>query len=134
VNADFEAGYATDPGELTGNVVAAVEAGVAGISMEDFNKGVRYEVTEAADRIAVAKEAMRSSGADVLLVARAVGFIRRNPDLDDTIARLQAYSRAGADCLYAPGVRDLSAISQIVKAVAPKPLNVLMLGPAFTVA
>src|SRR3954470_16297700 len=134
VNADFEAGDAMNTRELTRNVAAAVETGVAGISIEDFNHGIRYDVTEAAERIAVAKEAIRSVGADVLLVARAEGFIRGNPDLDDTIARLQAYSRAGADCLYAPGVRDLSAISQIVKAVAPKPLNVLMLGPAFTVA
>jgi 2-methylisocitrate lyase-like PEP mutase family enzyme len=134
VNADFEAGYATHTGELTRNVAAAVEAGVAGISIEDFNNGVRYEVTEAAERVAAAKEAIRATGTDVLLVARAEGFIRGNPDLADTIARLQAYSRAGADCLYAPGVSELSAIEQIVKAVAPKPLNVLMLGPAFTVA
>ncbi|MCA1585305.1 MAG: isocitrate lyase/phosphoenolpyruvate mutase family protein, partial [Acidobacteria bacterium] len=91
-------------------------------------------VSEAVERVAAAKESIRSTGADVLLVARAEGFIRGNPDLDDTIARLQAYSGAGADCLYAPGVRELSAIEQIVKAVAPKPLNVLMLGPAFTVA
>lgn len=134
VNADFEAGYATDTAELARNVAAAVETEIAGISIEDFSDGVRYEVHEAAERIAAAREAIRSTGADVLLVARAEGFIRGNPDLDDTIARLQAYSRAGADCLYAPGVRELSAIEQIVKAVAPKPLNVLMLGPSFTVA
>jgi 2-methylisocitrate lyase-like PEP mutase family enzyme len=134
VNADFEAGYAGDVAELARNVAGAVEAGVAGLSIEDFSNGVRYGVTEAAERIAAAKEAIRSTGRDVLLVARAEGFIRGNPDLDDTIMRLQAYSRAGADCLYAPGVRDLPAIGQIVKAVAPKPLNVLMLGPAFTVA
>jgi 2-methylisocitrate lyase-like PEP mutase family enzyme len=134
VNADFEAGYATDIATLTRHVAAAVETGVAGISIEDFNRGVRYEVSEAASRIAAAKEVIRSMSADVVLVARAEGFIRGNPDLDDTIARLQAYSRAGADCLYSPGVRELSAIDQIVKAVAPKPLNVLMLGPAFTVA
>jgi 2-methylisocitrate lyase-like PEP mutase family enzyme len=134
VNADFEAGYATDTGELARNVAAAVETGVAGISIEDFHNGRRYEVVEAAERIAAAKEAIRATGADVLLVGRAEGFIRGNPDLDDTITRLHAYSRAGADCLYAPGVRELSAIGEIVKAVTPKPLNVLMLGPAFTVA
>jgi 2-methylisocitrate lyase-like PEP mutase family enzyme len=133
VNADFEAGYATDTRELTRNVTAAVETGVAGISIEDFNNGVRYELAEAAERISAAKDAIRSTGADVLLVARAEGFIRNNPDLDDTIRRLQAYSRAGADCLYAPGVRELTAIDEIVKAVAPKPVNVLMLGPTFTV-
>jgi 2-methylisocitrate lyase-like PEP mutase family enzyme len=134
VNADFEAGYATGAEELARNVAAAVETGIAGMSLEDFSNGSRYDITEAADRIAVAKEAIRSTGADVLLVARAEGFIRGNPDLDDTIARLQAYRRAGADCLYAPGVRELSSIDQIVKAVAPAPVNVLMLGPAFTVA
>ena len=134
VNADFEAGYAADVKELARNVAAAVDTGIAGLSIEDFNNGVRYEVGEAAERVSEAKEAIRSTRADVLLIARAEGFIRGNPDLDDTIARLQAYSRAGADCLYAPGLRELSAIDQIVKAVAPKPLNVLMLGPAFTVA
>jgi 2-methylisocitrate lyase-like PEP mutase family enzyme len=134
VNADFEAGYAADVKELASNVAAAVETGIAGLSIEDFSNGVRYEVSEASERLMAAKEAIRSTGADVLLIARAEGFIRGNPDLDDTIARLQAYSRAGADCLYAPGVRELSAIDQIMKAVAPKPLNVLMLGPAFTVA
>lgn len=134
VNADFEAGYATGTAELMRNVAAAVDTGIAGLSIEDFNQGERYGVSEAVERLAAAKEAIRSTGGDVLLVARAEGFIRGNPDLDDVIARLQAYSRAGADCLYAPGVRELSAIDQIVKAVAPKPLNVLMLGPAFTVA
>src|SRR4051812_25350909 len=93
VNADFEAGYAMSSGELTRNVEAAVETGVAGISIEDFNQGVRYGLTEAAERIATAKEAIRSVSADVLLVARAEGFIRGNSDLDDTIARLHAYSR-----------------------------------------
>jgi 2-methylisocitrate lyase-like PEP mutase family enzyme len=134
VNADFEAGYAADVKGLAKNVAAAVDTGIAGLSIEDFSNGVRYEVGEAAERVMAAKEAIRSTGPDVLLIARAEGFIRGNPDLDDTIARLQAYSSAGADCLYAPGVRELSAIDQIVKAVAPKPLNVLMLGPGFTVA
>jgi 2-methylisocitrate lyase-like PEP mutase family enzyme len=134
VNADFEAGYAADVKGLAKNVAAAVDTGIAGLSIEDFSNGVRYEVGEAVERVMEAKQAIRSTGADVLLIARAKGFIRGNPDLDDTIARLQAYSRAGADCLYAPGVKELSAIDQIVKAVAPTPLNVLMLGPAFTVS
>jgi 2-methylisocitrate lyase-like PEP mutase family enzyme len=134
VNADFEAGYAARVDDLVTNVRAAVETGVAGLSIEDFNKGVRYGLSEATERVAAARDAIRSTGADVLLVARAEGFIRGNPDLDDTLARLRAYSAAGADCLYAPGVKDLSAIGRIVEAVAPKPVNVLMLGPAFTVA
>lgn len=134
VNADFEAGYAVGTDDLMTNVRAAVATGVAGLSIEDFNNGARYDIRAASERVAAAREAIRSTGADVLLVARAEGFIRGNPDLDDTIARLQAYSAAGADCLYAPGVKDLSAIERIVQAVAPKPVNVLMLGPAFTVA
>ncbi|HTL45748.1 MAG TPA: isocitrate lyase/phosphoenolpyruvate mutase family protein [Vicinamibacterales bacterium] len=134
VNADFEAGYAVDVKRLAKNVAAAVDTGIAGLSIEDFSNGVRYDVGEAVERVMEAKQAIRSTGADVLLIARAEGFIRGNPDLDDTIARLQAYSRAGADCLYAPGVNELSATDQIVKAVAPTPLNVLMLGPAFTVS
>ena len=134
VNADFEAGYAARTEDLMANVRAAVDTGVAGLSIEDFYKGVRYDIGEATERVAAARDAIRSTGADVLLVARAEGFIRGNPDLDDTIARLQAYSAAGADCLYAPGVKELSAIERIVQAVAPKPVNALMLGPAFTVA
>jgi len=134
VNADFEAGYAARTDDLMTNVRAAVETGVSGLSIEDFNNGVRYDIREAAARVTAARDAIRSTGADVLLVARAEGFIRGHPDLDDTIARLQAYSAAGADCLYAPGVRELSAIERMVQAVSPKPVNVLMLGPAFTVA
>lgn len=134
VNADFEAGFAKDLKQLAHNVTLAVETGIAGLSIEDYDHGVRYTAGEAADRIAAAKQAIHARGADVLLVARAEGFIRGNPDLDDTIKRLQAYSRAGADCLYAPGVADLSSIEQLVQAVAPKPLNVLMLGPTFSVS
>lgn len=134
VNADFEAGFARDTAELASNIALAVETGVCGISIEDFHQGVRYEMSEAAERIAAAKDAIRSTHADVLLVGRAEGFIRGNPDLDDAIRRLDAYSHAGADCLYAPGVIEISAIEEIVKAVAPKPINVLLLGSAFTVA
>jgi 2-methylisocitrate lyase-like PEP mutase family enzyme len=133
VNADFEAGFAKNSAELGRSVVLAVETGVSGLSIEDFNNGKLYEMAEAAERIAAAKEAIGSTAAGVMLVGRAEGFIRGNPDLDDAIRRLSAYSRAGADCLYAPGVKDLSAIAEIVKAVAPKPVNVLMMGPAFSV-
>jgi 2-methylisocitrate lyase-like PEP mutase family enzyme len=134
VNADFEAGFASNTAELARSVALCIETGVAGFSIEDFGNGIRYELAEATERIAAAKEAIHSSGADVLLVARAEGFIRGNPDLDDTIRRLDAYSRAGADCLYAPGVKEISAIAEIVKAVAPKPLNVLLLGSTFSVS
>jgi 2-methylisocitrate lyase-like PEP mutase family enzyme len=134
VNADFEAGFASDAVELARNVALCVDTGVAGISIEDFGNGIRFELAEATQRISAAKEAIHSTGTDVLLVARAEGFIRGNPDLDDTIRRLDAYSRAGADCLYAPGVEELSQIEEIVNAVAPKPLNVLLVGPTFSVS
>ncbi|MCU1284014.1 MAG: hypothetical protein JWO13_364 [Acidobacteriales bacterium] len=134
INADFEAGFAKNTAELARNVALAVETGVAGISIEDFGNEIRYEVSEATERIATAKEAIRSTGSAVLLIGRAEGFIRGNPDLEDTIKRLDAYSRAGADCLYAPGVKEISAIEEIVKAVAPKPVNVLLLGPLFSVS
>jgi 2-methylisocitrate lyase-like PEP mutase family enzyme len=133
INADFEAGFADNTRELARNVLLAIETGVAGLSIEDFNNGRLYEVGEATERIAVAKEAIRSAGTAVLLVARAEGFIRGKPDLDDTIKRLEAYSAAGGDCLYAPGVGAIDAVEQLVKAVAPKPLNVLLLGPTFSV-
>jgi 2-methylisocitrate lyase-like PEP mutase family enzyme len=134
INADFEAGFAKSAEELARNVALAVETGVAGISIEDFNDGVRYDIAEATERIAAAKDAIQSTRADVLLVGRAEGFIRGNPDLDDTIRRLDAYSRAGADCLYAPGVKEISAIEEIVRAVTPKPVNVLLLGATFSVS
>jgi 2-methylisocitrate lyase-like PEP mutase family enzyme len=129
VNADFEAGFAADIEQLSRNVILAVETGVAGLSIEDYNNGQLYEIAEATERIAAARGAIDSSGANVLLVGRAEGFIRGNPNLDDTAGRLVSYSQAGADCLYAPGVKDLAAIRVIVNAVAPKPVNVLLNGP-----
>jgi 2-methylisocitrate lyase-like PEP mutase family enzyme len=134
VNADFEAGFADDLEQLSGNVILAVETGVAGLSIEDFHNGYLYEISEATERIAAARKAIDLSGANVLLVGRAEGFIRGNPNLDDTVGRLVSYSQAGADCLYAPGVKDLAAIRVIVDAVAPKPVNVLLNGPDLRVS
>jgi 2-methylisocitrate lyase-like PEP mutase family enzyme len=134
INADCESGFADNTAELARNVLLVVQTGVAGLSIEDFGRGRLYEIGEGAERIAAAKEAIRSTGTAVLLVARAEGFIRGKPDLDDSIKRLDRYSAAGADCLYAPGVSDIAAVEELVKAVAPKPLNVLLLGPTFSVA
>jgi 2-methylisocitrate lyase-like PEP mutase family enzyme len=134
INADFEAGFAASPEELADNVLLAVETGVAGLSIEDYDQGRLYNIAEAAGRIRAARKAIDRSGQDVLLVGRAEGFIRGMPDLDDTIRRLVAYSEAGADCLYTPGVKDLAAIRRIVEAVAPKPVNVLMNGPELRVS
>jgi 2-methylisocitrate lyase-like PEP mutase family enzyme len=127
VNADFEGGFADAPEGVARNVTLAVETGVAGLSIED-RTGPRglYEQGLAVDRIHAAREAIDALGADVVLVGRCEGFLVGQPDLGATIARLKAYADAGADCLYAPGVRDVGAIREIVAAVAPKPVNVLL--------
>ncbi|HET8668369.1 MAG TPA: isocitrate lyase/phosphoenolpyruvate mutase family protein, partial [Terriglobales bacterium] len=128
VNADFEAGFADDIKQLSANVALAIETGVSGLSIEDYYNGRLYDVSEATERISATREAINSTHANVLLVGRAEGFLRGNPDLDDIVRRLVSYAQAGADCLYAPGIKDLSAIRAIVNAVAPKPVNVLLYG------
>jgi 2-methylisocitrate lyase-like PEP mutase family enzyme len=127
VNADFEAGFADDPEGVAQNVAAALETGIAGLSVEDRTGKALYPIELAAERIHAAHRAMSGSGA--ILVGRSEGFLIGNRDLSATIKRLTAYAEAGADCLYAPGVTDLAAIREIVAAVAPKPVNVLQMGP-----
>ena len=129
VNADFESGFGKTPKEVERSVALAVQAGVAGLSIEDFSGSAIYDIEEACDRIRAARSAMDRSSPDVILVGRCEAFLReKNANLKDVIHRLVAYSEAGADCLYAPLVPDLSAIREIVKAVAPKPVNVLLWG------
>jgi 2-methylisocitrate lyase-like PEP mutase family enzyme len=127
VNADFEAGFADDPEGVARNVKAALYTGVAGLSIEDRTGKELYPIGLAAERIRAAHEAMAGSGA--ILVGRSEGFLIGNRDLSATIERLTTYAEAGADCLYAPGVSNLGAIREIVAAVAPKPVNVLQMGP-----
>jgi 2-methylisocitrate lyase-like PEP mutase family enzyme len=134
VNADFEAGYANEPEDVAANVTLALDTGVAGLSIEDRTGRSLYESLLAVDRIKAAREAITNSGQDVILVARSEGFLIGRTDLAATIERLQAYAEAGADCLYAPGIKDLSAIAELVSAVAPKPVNALLLGPEMHVA
>jgi 2-methylisocitrate lyase-like PEP mutase family enzyme len=134
VNADFEDGYAANLGDLARNVAAAVEAGVSGLSIEDQRGGVLYECAEAVDRLRAARAALDETGAEVVLVGRAEGVLLGAASLDDTVARLVAYAEAGADCLYAPCIADLGAIAEIVAAVAPKPVNVLLWGETMRVA
>jgi len=127
VNADFEDGFASGPEEVAANVTRAVETGVAGLSIEDSRNGETdrlFDFALAVERIAAARGAIDRSGTGVLLVGRSEGFIRGQPDLAETIRRLAAYAEAGADCLYAPGLRSLDDISAVVRAVAPKPVNV----------
>jgi 2-methylisocitrate lyase-like PEP mutase family enzyme len=131
VNADFESGYAHRPDDVAQNVRLCVETGVAGLSIEDAT-GEKdkplYDFDDAVARIRAARRAIDKSGADVMLVGRAECFLVGRPDLGETIGRLKAYASAGADCLYAPGIRSAEQIGAVVKAVAPVPVNVLMSG------
>lgn len=127
VNADFENGYADDPGALADNVRACVDTGVAGLSIEDFtgnDAAPLYDFEVAVKRVRIARDAIGNSG--VVLTGRAEGFLHGKPDLDDAIKRLKAFADAGADCLYAPGIRTREQIEALVKAVAPMPVNLLM--------
>jgi 2-methylisocitrate lyase-like PEP mutase family enzyme len=128
VNADFEAGFADEPAGVAANVMLAIDAGVAGLSIEDRTGQDLYEQSLAVERIRAARQAIDASGQNVVLVGRTEGFLLGRTALKDSIDRLTAYADAGADCLYAPGVTDLAEIRAIVSAVAPKPLNVLLLG------
>lgn len=131
VNADYENGFADEPAGVAESVRLAVEAGVAGLSIEDSTgnrEAPLYDFGLAVDRIAAARAAIDAAGGDTLLTGRSEGFIAGRPDLDETIRRLQAYSAAGADCLYAPGIREEAQILAVVQAVAPKPVNVLTFG------
>ena len=137
VNADFEDGFARDPIGVAANVWAAAETGIAGLSIEDStgdHAAPLYEFDLAVERIKAARRAIDDSGTGVLLTGRSEGFIAGRPDLAETIRRLVAYAQAGADCLYAPGVRSMNDVSAIVNAVAPKPVNVLVSTDFTTVA
>lgn len=129
VNADFEAGYAADADGVARNVLRAVDTGVAGLSIEDSTGDADAPLRDIATsvaRIRAARAAIDATGGDTLLVGRAENFIVGRPDLDDAIRRLQAYAEAGADCLYAPGIRTREQIAAVVAAVAPKPVNLLI--------
>jgi 2-methylisocitrate lyase-like PEP mutase family enzyme len=133
VNADFEGGYADDPGGVAASVTLCCATGVAGLSIEDStgNKDKPlYDIAFAVERMKATRAAIDKAGGEVLLTGRAEGFIAGVPDLDEMIRRLQAYAGAGADCLYAPGIKTREQIEAVVKAVAPKPVNFLN-GAAF---
>lgn len=133
VNADFESGYAHDPDGVAVNVARCVGTGVAGLSIEDASGdpgAPLYEIDRAVARIEAARAAIDASGGDVMLTARAECFVVGHPDpLPESLRRLEAYAAAGADVLYAPGPRDPEAIAAIVRAVAPRPVNVLVSTP-----
>jgi len=129
VNADFESGFAKDAAGVEESVRLAVEAGVAGLSIEDSTGDTAkplFELGAAVERIRAARRAIDKKGGDTLLVGRAECFLVGRPNLDETIERLKAYANAGADCLYAPGISTRDQIAAIVTAVAPKPFNLLV--------
>jgi len=129
VNADFESGYASDPQGVAQSVRMAIATGVAGLSIEDSTgdpTNPLRDVNDAVARLRAARSAIDESGGDTLLVGRAENFFVGRPDLDDTVLRLKAYAEAGADCLYAPGLRTREQITAVVAAVAPKPVNLLI--------
>jgi len=137
VSADFEGGYAVEPERVAENVSAAVSTGIAGLSIEDSTGNADeplFDFGLAVDRMRAARRAIDASGTPAVLTGRSEGFIAGRPDLDETIRRLTAYAEAGADCLHAPGVRSHDQISTIVRAVAPKPVNVLVWTSFTTVA
>jgi 2-methylisocitrate lyase-like PEP mutase family enzyme len=133
VNADFESGFAADAAGVADSVRLAVDAGVAGLSIEDSTGDATrplYAFDAAVERIRAARRAIDATGGDALLVGRAECFLVGRPDLDETIARLKAYANAGADCLYAPGLRTREQFTAVVTALAPKPVNALIGWPS----
>jgi len=136
LNADFENAFADDPDGVAVNVTRCIATGVAGLSVEDSPKSDKplYDFELSVARVEAARAAIDRAGGDVVFTARAENFIRGVPDLEDVIRRLKAYTAAGADCLYAPGIKTKDQIEAVVRAVAPKPVNFLNSGDfGFTV-
>lgn len=128
LNADFENGYADDIGLMQQNIMECVATGVAGLSIEDTPQGATqglYDFAQAVSRVRAARDAIDQTGERVLLTARTEGFIRGAPDLPETTRRIQAFVDAGADCIYAPGIKTPEQISAVVAAANGTPVNVL---------
>jgi 2-methylisocitrate lyase-like PEP mutase family enzyme len=135
VNADFEGGFADAPEGVAESVKLCIETGVAGLSIEDSTSDPAvplYDFELALARVRATRAAVDAAGGEVVFTARSEGFIRGRPDLDETVRRLKAFAAAGADCLYAPGIKTREHIAAVVKAVAPKPVNFLMVAPELT--
>ena len=134
INADFEGGFAVEPEGVAANAASATATGIAGLSIEDSTGDAAnplFDFNLSVERVKAARAAIDASNTGVLLTARSEGFIVGRPDLAETIRRLTAYAAAGAECLYAPGLRNMSDIKVVVEAVSPKPVNVLA-GSDFT--
>lgn len=132
LNVDFQDGFAGSLHELAANFRSCAELGPAGISIEDNAGAQLYPFDEAVRRVECAASALSDTG--VVLVARSEGMLLGCATLEETVARLQAFAAAGADCLYAPGLKTIEQIRVVVQACAPKPVNVLVSTPGFTVA
>jgi len=131
INADFENAFARAPDGVAANIALAVATGVAGLSVEDSTgdpAAPLYDFALSVERIAAARSAIDATGADVFLTARSEGFIAGRPDIAETLRRLTAYADAGADCVFAPGLREPDHIRALVQAVAPKPVNLISPG------
>src|SRR6201986_3975544 len=129
VNADYEDGFAHEPDKVAVNVGRAVKTGVAGLSIEDFTGDAAKPLFDrelAVERIRAARKAIDADKSGVLLTGRCEAFLRGVKDMNLVIDRLTAYAEAGADCLYAPGISTKEEISAVVKAVAPRPVNLLI--------
>jgi methylisocitrate lyase len=137
VNADFEGGFAREPEKVAVNVARGVATGVAGLSIEDSTgdkANPLYERALAVERIKAARAAIDADRSGAMLVGRCEAFLWGQPDLNLVIDRLTAYAEAGADCLYAPGIKSKEHIAAVVKAVHPKPVNLLIGSPFLSVA
>jgi 2-methylisocitrate lyase-like PEP mutase family enzyme len=134
VNADFENGFADSPEDVAANVNRAIATGIAGLSIEDQHGGALYPLDLSVRRIAAARAAIDASGTGVMLVARTEGRLWDVSSPQESIERLVAYADAGADCLYAPGTTDRDEVAAQVRAVSPRPVNVLLMNPQMRIA
>lgn len=128
VNGDLEDGFGPDPQDCAATVAAAIDAGLAGLGIEDTTADPSHPIHEFDAAVARVRAAATAAHGRILLTGRTDNFLNGRPDLDDTLRRLVAFAEAGADVLYAPGLPDMDAIVAVVRAVAPKPVNVLI-GP-----
>ncbi len=126
VNADFENGFADDPEQTGRHAALAVDTGVAGLSIEDWSGSALYDVALAADRIAACRTAIDARDPAIMLIGRHERFRVPGEPAADAIARAVTYAEAGADCLFVPGLTDPGAVAELVAAVAPKPVNVVV--------
>ena len=137
INADFGDGFGVEPVAVASHVGQAAATGIAGLSIEDSTgdpQNPLFDFTLAVERIKAARQAIDRTGTGVLLTGRSEGFIAGRPDIGETVRRLTAYADAGADCLYAPGLKTMGDIKTVIAAVAPKPVNVLVATDFATVA